>query len=85
MNNAHWIKNIHLLDPDNYKRSACGAKMDRAYNRCPGCGREIRGVKNGGFWVDAAAFLDSEQKVLIQAIRSFPGKEAKKSLGYTLY
>ena len=58
MNHAHWIKNTHLFDPDDYECSACGAKADRPYDRCPNCGREMRGAKDGSSWVDEAAFMD---------------------------
>ena len=58
MKYAHWIKNTHLFDPDDYKCSACGAKTDRPYDRCPNCGREMTGKKDGDSWVDEAVFLD---------------------------
>lgn len=59
MNNAHWIKNTHLFDPDDYECSACGAKADGLYDRCPGCGAEMTGrQRSGNDWTDDAAFLD---------------------------
>ncbi len=58
MDTADWIKNTHLFDPDDYECSACGSKADEPYDRCPCCGREMTGEKDGGSWVDEAAFLD---------------------------
>lgn len=58
MNRADWIKNTHLFDPDDYECSACGAKADRPYDRCPNCGKEMCGAKDGSSWVDEAAFMD---------------------------
>ncbi len=58
MKNAYWIKNTHLFDPDDFQCSACGAKTGLPYDRCPNCGREMLGEKEGESWVDEAAFLD---------------------------
>jgi predicted amidophosphoribosyltransferase len=58
MKYAYWIKNTHLFDPDDYKCSACGAKSGQLHDRCPNCGREMTGKKDGDSWVDEAAFLD---------------------------
>ena len=55
---AHWIRNTHLFDPDDYECSACGRKTDRPYERCPGCGEYMRGEEAGGSWVDEAAFME---------------------------
>lgn len=48
MNHAHWIKNTHLFDPDDYECSACGCKVARPMDLCPGCGAEMTGRPRGG-------------------------------------
>lgn len=58
MDYAYWIKNTHLFDPDDYECSACGCKAARPTDRCPGCGWEMCGAKDGKSWVDEAAFMD---------------------------
>ena len=59
MNNAHWIKNTHLFEKDDYECSACGCKVARPTDRCPGCGAEMTGSPRGGHdWTEDAAFLD---------------------------
>ena len=59
MNNTHWIKNTYLFEKDNYECSACGAKADRPYDRCPGCGAEMTGRQRSGHdRTEDAAFLD---------------------------
>ena len=58
MKKAYWIRNTRLFEPDNYECSVCGRKTDRPSDRCPGCGERMRGRKEGGSWVDEAAFLD---------------------------
>ena len=55
---AHWIRNTHLFEPDDYECSACGRKADRPYGRCPACGEEMCGEKDGSSWVDEAAFME---------------------------
>ena len=55
---AHWIKNTYLFDPDDYECSACGSKTDRPNNRCPACGADMHGQKDGESWVDKAAFYE---------------------------
>ena len=54
----HWIRKTHLFDPDDYECSHCGAKTDRPYSRCPVCGVEMLGQKDGESWVDEAAFFE---------------------------
>lgn len=55
---VYWIKNTHLFDQDDYECSDCGAKAGRPYDRCPNCGREMCGIKDGESWIDDAAFMD---------------------------
>ena len=59
MNRAYWIKNTHLFDPDDYECSACGCKVARPTDRCPGCGAEMTGRQRGGHgWTEDAAFME---------------------------
>ncbi len=53
-----WIRNTHLFGLDDYKCSACGWKTDKPYDRCPGCGADMHGQKDGESWVDEAAFYE---------------------------
>lgn len=55
---AYWIKNTHLFEPDDYECSACGRKVDRPYDRCPTCGKDMHGEKDSSSWVDEAAFME---------------------------
>ena len=59
MNHAHWIKNTHLFEKDDYECSVCGCKVARLTDRCPGCRAEMTGRQRCGYsWVDDAAFMD---------------------------
>ena len=58
MNNAHWIKNTHLFEKDDYECSACRCKVSSPTDRCPDCGAEMSGQRNGHDWTEDAAFLD---------------------------
>ncbi len=58
MRSAHWIRNTHLFDPDDYECSSCGGKTDRPYQCCPVCGADMNGQSEGESWVDEAAFYD---------------------------
>jgi hypothetical protein len=59
MNNAHWIKNTHLFEKDDYECSAYECKVARPADRCPDCGAEMTGRPRGGHdWTEDAAFLD---------------------------
>ena len=55
---ARWIRNTHLFDRDDYKCSRCGRKTDRPYARCPACGSDMKGRRDGKSWVDEAAFFE---------------------------
>ncbi len=62
METAHWILRTHLFRPDELICSACGAAADKAYARCPACGREMKKTRNDPSWVDeiegVSAMLD---------------------------
>ena len=59
MNHAHWIKNTHLFEKDDYECSFCGCKGCRPTDHCPGCRAEMTGRQRCGHsWVDDAAFID---------------------------
>ena len=59
MTNAHWIKNTHLFEKDDHECSACGCKVNRPTDRCPGCGAGMTGrPRSGHDWTEDAAFLD---------------------------
>ena len=59
MRNTYRIKNTHLFEKDDYECSACGCKVSRPTDRCPGCGTEMRGQRSGHDWTEDAAFLDN--------------------------
>ena len=52
------IKNTHLFEKDDYECFACGRKVSRPTDRCPGCGVERNGQRSGHDWTEDAAFLD---------------------------
>ena len=58
MTYAHWIKNTQLFEKDACECSACGCKVDRPADRCPGCGTEMSGQRGGHDRTEDAALLD---------------------------
>jgi predicted amidophosphoribosyltransferase len=53
----HWIKHSHLLDPDEYECSRCGAVFSQKYPSCPNCGTTPGLEKEEQDWVDEAEEL----------------------------
>ena len=56
---THIGTKIHLFEKDDYECSACGYKVSRPTDRCPGCGAEMSGQRSGHDWTEDAAFLDT--------------------------
>ncbi len=55
---AHWIKHSHLLRPDEYECSACGAMFRHRSQACPKCGAVLLQVANRQEWIDEAIVTD---------------------------
>ena len=56
---AHWIRRTHLLRPDEYVCSACGACFGAPEKRCPACGAAMKKTKKDPSWADEAEELSA--------------------------
>ena len=54
----HWIKHSHLLSPDEYECSECGAVFRRKSAICPKCGATLRPVLDRQEWLDEAVIYE---------------------------
>ena len=58
MKRVYWIHKTHLLRPDEYICSRCGASYHKPYKVCPNCQAEMGKTKYEPSWVDEAEMLD---------------------------
>ena len=56
---AYWTQRTHIFRSDEYVCSACGAKIDRPYKRCPNCRAIMKSAKYDPSWVDEIEFMDA--------------------------
>ena len=56
---AHWKRKTHLLRPDEYICSSCGASYEKAYKDCPSCAAHMRNARYDPSWVDEAEELSA--------------------------
>ncbi len=59
MSAGHWIRRTHLLRPDEYICSACGAVFDAPLAVCPRCGEIMTGSAYDPSWADEAEELSA--------------------------
>ena len=55
---SYWIRKTHLLRRDEYVCASCGARADKAYKNCPGCGAVMKGTRSIASWTEDAEILD---------------------------
>ncbi|MBQ9826785.1 MAG: hypothetical protein IJM61_06365 [Firmicutes bacterium] len=56
---AYWTQRTHIFRSDEYECSACGAKTDRPYKRCPNCRAIMKSARYDPSWVDEIEFMDA--------------------------
>ena len=56
---ARWKQKTHLLRPDEFICSSCGASYEKAYMNCPSCGEHMRNARYDPSWVDEAEELSA--------------------------
>ena len=60
---AEWIRRTHALWSDEYECSACEARTDAPYERCPFCGAKMEGELYDPSWVEEMAFFNEIMKI----------------------
>ena len=47
---ARWKQKTHLLRPDEFVCSSCGAAYEKAYKDCPSCAAHMRNARYDPSW-----------------------------------